>query len=75
MAQLVEPRGDLPVGAGLEQLPQEPNGHVRRYSLGRRGSETELARLGVRTILQKPFTLEELKKALAMAFVDPPKSR
>lgn len=36
---------------------------------------TELARLGVRTILQKPFTLEELKKALAMAFVDPPKSR
>jgi signal transduction histidine kinase/CheY-like chemotaxis protein len=34
---------------------------------------TELARLGVRTILQKPFTLEELRSALAAAFaVAPP---
>ena len=35
----------------------------------------ELARLGVRTILQKPFTLEELRTALTAAFADLPSSR
>jgi signal transduction histidine kinase/ABC-type amino acid transport substrate-binding protein/ActR/RegA family two-component response regulator len=29
---------------------------------------TELARMGVRTILQKPFTMEDLRKALVAAF-------